>query len=88
MNKNEEIKRDDQIKLLEACVKYESSGKWEGIFAYPNCGGDLVLQGLATPDKNITISGKAVLWFLHKGPDPTNSKAVETFKLKGEREND
>ena len=80
--KSEDLKRSDQICLLETCAKFTETGKWEGLFSYPNCGCDLVQQGFVTEDKKITQAGKAALWLLNKGPDPTTSKAVEEFSLK------
>jgi hypothetical protein len=81
MADNDSIKRNDQISLLEEAFKFTQTGKFEGVFTYPGCGYDLVKQGLATEDKKITMAGRAALWLLGKAPDPTDSKAVETFKL-------
>jgi len=81
MSDNDKIKQEDQVALLENSLKYTDTGESEGMFTYPNCGWDLVTQGLATEDKKITTAGRAVLWFLGKGPDPTDSKAVQTFKF-------
>lgn len=81
MSKAESLKRADQISLLEICAKFTDTGEWEGTFTYPNCGYDLMQQGLVTNDKKITNAGKVALWLLGKGPDPTNSNAVETFSL-------
>ena len=81
MPKSENLKRNDQISLLEICAKFTDTGEWEGAFTYPNCGYDLVQRDLVTEDKKITNAGRVVLWLLGKGPDPTNSKAVETFNL-------
>jgi len=67
--------------MLEASLKFTETGEWKGMFSYPNCGWDLVQQGLVTEDKRITMSGRAALWLLEKGPDPTASKAVISFKL-------
>ena len=75
------LKQNDQIRLLEVCNKFTDTKDWEGIFTYPNCGHDLLLQGLVAKDGKITNAGKAALWFLDKGSDPTGSKAVETFSL-------
>lgn len=80
-NRDESLKRDDQIKLLELVAKYTDTGEWSGTFTYPNCGWDLVQMGLASEDKKITTAGRAALWLLTKGADPTTSKAVETFVL-------
>lgn len=82
MESSENIKRNDQIRLLEITAKFADTGKWEGMYAYPNCGWDLIQQGLVTEDKKMTNAGRAALWMLDKGPDPTDSKAVETFNLK------
>ena len=78
---NDAIKRGDQVRLLTACASFTETGVFEGMFTYPDCGWDLVQQGLATEDRKITMAGKAVLWLLEKGPDPTKSKAVQTFKI-------
>ena len=86
MNENERIKRSDQISLLENSLKYTDTGEYEGMFTYPNCGPDLVRQGLATEDKKITTAGRAALWLLGKAPDPTQSKAVQEFSLKKKTE--
>ncbi len=77
----ENIKRNDQIRLLENCAKFTDTEEWKGIFTYPNCGYDLLQQGLVTEDKKITDAGIATLWLLAKGQDPTDSKAVQTFNL-------
>jgi hypothetical protein len=82
MAANDSIKRNDQIKLLEIVREFTDTGVWKGTFTYPNCGYDLVLQGLATEDKKITQAGRVALWLLEKAPDPTDSKAVEVFSLK------
>jgi len=81
MSDNEGIKRSDQIRLLEAVRDFTDTGKLEGIFTYPNCGWDLVRQGLVTEDKKITDAGRVALWLLGKGPDQTDSKAFIEFKL-------
>ena len=78
---NDQIKRADQIALLETSLEFTETGKWKGMFSYPNCGWDLVQQGLVTADKRITTSGRAILWLLEKGPDPTASKAAINFEL-------
>jgi hypothetical protein len=67
------IKQKDQISLLEGCLEKEKTGEFPGMFSYPDCGQDLVKQGLATEDQKITIAGRALLWHLGKGEDPTNS---------------
>lgn len=79
---NNSLKQSDQIRLLKVVKKYTETGEWEGIFSYPNCGVDLVKMGLATEDKKITPAGEAALWLLGEAPDPTDSQAVQTFKLK------
>ena len=66
------IKRSDQIKLLEACAEFEKTSKFPPMLSYPNCGWHLVQQGLVTPDKKLTIAGRAALWLLDKGDDPTD----------------
>lgn len=81
MSDNDNIKRRDQISLLEMVRSFTDTGEWKGMFTYPDCGVDLVRQGLATEDKKITMAGRAALFLLGKGPDPTESKAVIKFKL-------
>lgn len=80
--KSEDLKRNDQICLLEVCAKFTETGKWEGLFSYPNCGYDLVQQGFVTEDKKITQAGKAALWLLNKGPDQTTSEVVKVFSFR------
>lgn len=75
------LKRSDQIKLLEACAEFEKTGEWRGSFTYPNCGWDLVRQGLVTPDRKLTTAGRAALWFLDKGEDPTDGASSVTFTI-------
>jgi hypothetical protein len=81
MPDNDSLKKSDQIRLLERSRDYTDSGNFDGCFTYPNCGWDLVQQGLVTKDRKITIAGRAALWLLGKGSDPTSSKAVEVFTL-------
>lgn len=81
MKDNDKLKRDDQIRLLQAAMKYTDTGTWDGIFTYPQGGPDLVRMGLATIDQKVTPAGRAALWLLGLGPDPTTSKAVITFDL-------
>lgn len=78
---NNNIKRNDQINLLKICREFTDTGQWSGSFTYPDCGPDLVRQGLATEGRQITTAGRAALWLLGEGDDPTDSKAVETFTL-------
>jgi len=66
---------------LQIVQKFTDSGEWDGVFTYPTCGCDLVTQGLATEDKKITIAGRAALWMLGKGTDPTSSKSFETISI-------
>jgi hypothetical protein len=76
MSDSQMIKRSDQIAMLETCRVYTDTGIWKGIFSYPNCGWDLVCSGLVTADKKITVAGRAALFLLEKGDDPTpDSKA-------------
>lgn len=75
------IKRSDQIHLLEACAEFEKTGKFPGIFSYPNCGWDLFRQGLVTQDRQLTIAGRAALWFLGKGDDPTDGGSSVSFSI-------
>ena len=81
MSDHDGIKRSDQISMLETVSSFTSTGEWKGLFTYPNCGYDLIRQGLATDDKKITMAGRAALFLLGKGPDPTTSKAVEIFEI-------
>src|SRR5437016_1101062 len=37
---NDALKRSDQIALLRAVHAKEVTGKWTGLFTYPNCGYD------------------------------------------------
>lgn len=75
------IKRSDQIRLLEACAEFEKKGTFPPMFSYPNCGWDLVRQGLVTQDKKLTIAGRAALWFLDKGDDPTDGGSSISFNI-------
>lgn len=79
---NSEIKRTDQIGLLEKHLIFTKTGKWKHGFIYPGCGHDLFDQGLITKDGKITEAGRAALFLLGKGEDPTDSKAVHEFKVK------
>lgn len=79
---NDELKRNDQIKLLQICRDYTDTGDWKGTFTYPNCGVDLVKQGLVTEDRKITQAGRVSLWLLGKGEDPTDSISVFEFDMK------
>lgn len=81
MADNDTLKRKDQVAMLKTVLKYTDSGEWDGLFTYPGCGYDLVQQGLATEDKKITGAGRAALWLLGEGPDPTDSQAVQTFQF-------
>lgn len=79
---DDKLKRSDQVAMLEACRNFTDTGKWEGLFTYPNCGWDLVQSGLATEDRKITQAGRAALWFLDKAPDPIpESKSFERFTI-------
>ena len=51
------------------------------MFTYPNCGWDLVQSGFCTPDKKITMAGRAALFLLGKGDDPTEGGSSVTFKI-------
>lgn len=75
------IKKSDQIRLLEACAKFEETGQFPPVFSYPNCGWDLVRQGLVTQDRKLTIAGKAALWLLDKGDDPTDGGSSVSFSI-------
>ena len=80
-NNDDKLKQSDQLALLKTCAKFTETGEWDGKFVYPNCGWDLVLQGLVTEDKKITEAGKAVLWFTDNGPDPTPGKTYVEFTM-------
>lgn len=83
MDDDKDLKRNDQIKLLKVVQEYTDTGIWTGAFTYPNCGIDLVNQGLATLDKKITKAGRAALFLLNEGgKDPTNSKATIPINIK------
>jgi hypothetical protein len=76
------IKQKDQIAMLKGCLAFTKYGKFPPMFSYPNCGWDLVQQGLATQDKEITIAGKALLWHLGEiNEDPTDGASSETFNI-------
>jgi hypothetical protein len=77
----DEIKRSDQIRLMEACAEFEKTGSFPPMFSYPNCGWDLVRQGLVTQDRKLTVAGKAALWFLDKGEDPTDGGSSISFSI-------
>lgn len=81
MNNDDPVKKSDQIKMLEACAKFTDTEVWEGIFSYPGCGWDLVQSGLVTEDKKITTAGRAALFLLGKGSDPTPGKSFVSFAL-------
>ena len=81
---SDKIKMEDQIAMLKKVQVFTDTGKWEGMFSYPNCGADLVTQGLVEfveDTGKITIAGRAVLWFLGKGDDPTEGKSFQEFTL-------
>lgn len=75
------MKKADQIAMLEACRTFTDTGEWKGLFSYPGAGWDLVQQQLVTQDKKITIAGRAALWMLGKGEDPTSSKSFTTHTI-------
>ncbi len=75
------IKQKDQITMLKGCIEKEKTGEFPGMFAYPGCGYDLVKQGLATENQKITTAGKALLWHLNEGDDPTDSASSVTFNI-------
>ncbi len=51
----------DQIKMLEHCKQLTETGKWLGLFTYPNCGYDLYKLGLITDEGHITTIGRSIL---------------------------
>ena len=75
------LKQVDQIALLEACLKFTECGIFLSLFTYPQCGWDLVRQGLVTEDRKITIAGRALLFHLDKCPDPTTTKTCIEFTI-------
>lgn len=75
------LKRSDQIALLKAVHVEETTGSRLPVFTYPRCGWDLVQMGLATEDAKLTPAGRAALWLLGAGPDPTDSASSVTFAL-------
>lgn len=76
------VKQSDQIALLKIVREYTDEGKWSGCFTYPNCGPDLLKSGLATEDKKITMAGRAALFLLGEGPDPTPGASFQTFEIR------
>lgn len=62
-------RRSDQIRMLQAVVRKADTGVWDGFFTYPNCGGDLVLLGLANEDTSPTVAGRAALFLIGATPD-------------------
>lgn len=78
---DDKIKRSDQIAMLKTCLVFTDTGKWEGLFTYPNCGWDLVQCGLVTDDKKITKAGRAALWLLGDGADPTTGASFESSSV-------
>lgn len=76
-----DMKRSDQIALLETSRIFTDTGEWKGLFTYPGCGVDLVTSGLATEDGKITVAGRATLFLLGRGDDPTETKASVTFTI-------
>ena len=60
------IKQKDQIHLLEACKEFTDYGKDLNLFTYPNCGWDLVQQGLVTEDQKIKLLVEQLYGFLIK----------------------
>lgn len=82
MSAEDEVKRADQILLLELCRDFTDSGLWKGTFTYPQCGWDLVCSELVTADKKITTAGRATLYLLGKGVDPMpQSKSFVTHTI-------
>ncbi len=82
MSSDEVLKRNDQINLLKRWLIFSDNGEFTGCFPYPQCGYDLVQQGLVTEDKKITVAGRACLWLLEKSEDPTKSKVSEVLTLR------
>jgi len=76
------LKRADQIALLKVVRDFTDTGKWNGMFTYPNCGWDLCQSGLVTEDKKITTAGRAALYLMGEGDDPLpESKASQEFAI-------
>lgn len=77
-----DIKRGDQLCLLDACLRFADTGQWEGVFTYPTCGADLVKSGLVDAAGKVTTAGRAAMFLLGKGADPfPDSKAFQEFSL-------
>jgi hypothetical protein len=75
------MKQGDQVALLKAVREATDGAEWRGLFTYPNCGWDLVQSGLATEDRKITTAGRAALFLLGEGPDPTPGKSFQEFSI-------
>jgi hypothetical protein len=77
------MKRSDQIALLRAAHKRMTTGQWDGLFTYPNCGYDLVRSGLATENGDLTTAGKAAVYLLGDDTaDPTSDSAsFQSFSI-------
>lgn len=75
------IKRGDQIALLQACAEREDNGTPFALFSYPNCGWDLVQSGLVNQDTTVTTAGRAALYLLGLGEDPTAGKSFTEIKI-------
>ncbi len=75
------IKQGDQIRLLEALARETDTGESTPMFTYPNCGWDLVQSGFCTQDRKITMAGRAALFLLGKGADPTEGGSSITFTI-------
>ncbi len=58
---NTTLGRNDQINMLEHCKLLTETGKWEGLFTYPNCGYDLFKLGLVNRFGHITSMGREIL---------------------------
>ena len=81
----DKVKRNDQIRMLETCLKAAATGIFEGGFYYQGCEADLFEQGLLLEDGTIATAGMAALFLLGKGPDPTISKSFTEVVLKVDR---
>ncbi|MCA0338966.1 MAG: hypothetical protein LCH99_04465 [Proteobacteria bacterium] len=75
------IKQGDQIRLLEALAREADTGEFTPMFTYPNCGWDLVQSGFCTQDRKITTAGRAALFLLGKGEDPTTGGSSISFSI-------
>jgi hypothetical protein len=75
------LKQSDQINMLKAVAQKTDTGVSKLFFAYPNCGWHLVQSGLVTQDGEITAAGRAALFLLGLGSDPTDGGSFVEFEI-------